>query len=419
MGKEFLKPVFLSLSPNVEPDDLKLAKNLFFSLKKIKKGEAVSILEEKIAQIVQIPFCSAFNSGRSALFVILKALDYPEGSEIIVPGFTCNALINPILSFKLRPVYTDIEKSTLNLDLNDLRKKITPKTKAIVVQHTFGLPDNVKEINELCKQHNIDLIEDCAHSLGANINGKSVGSFGKVAFFSFGRDKIVSSVFGGIAATQDDDLARKISEIQKNIPDNSSFWIRQQLLHPILTQYLIKPLYGFGQLGRFLLIFLQKIHILSKAVSNKDKIGEFDINFVRKMPDALALLVLNQLEKLEKLDKHRKSIADIYNQELKGLNIQLPAVSEGRIFMRYPLLISDSDKALSYFRSKKVFLDDGWRKKNIVPPDTDQEKLGYIKGSCLNAEYVAEHIFNLPTGINISAQDAKNIANILKTHGNI
>jgi len=410
------KPIFISLSSNVEYDDLKLAKSLLFFPKRFRNKDTVSILEDNIGEITGIPYCFALNSGRSAFWVVLKSLDYPIDSEIIVPGFTCNALINPILNLSLRPVYVDIDKQTLNLNLDDLKQKITPKTKAIIIQHTFGLPDNIDLILEICNQRNVDLIEDCAHSLGAKINGKSVGSFGRAAFFSFGRDKIISSIFGGIAATKEDTLAEKISNIKKDLPECSSWWVKQQILHPILTEYKIKPLYNFLEIGKYFLILLQKANILSKAVSKKDKIGEFDINFVRKMPNLLAIMALHQLEKLQKFNNHRNGITNIYYQELKDADLILPVQKDGRIFMRYSILAKDlkTDKILHSFRQHKIFLDDGWRKANIVPPDTNQEKLGYIKGTCPNAEYVAEHILNLPTGINISAEDAKNIIAVLR-----
>jgi len=409
MNSKKQKSIFISLSPNIEEDDLKLAESLFFSKKNCRK-EALEILKDRMREITGIPNCFLFNSGRSAFYIILKSLNYSLGDEILVPGFTCNVLINPIISLGLKPVYVDIDENTLNLNLEDLREKITSNTKAVVIQHTFGLPDNVLEISRICKENNIDLIEDCAHSLGA----KSVGSFSKASFFSFGRDKIVSSVYGGVLMTSDDVLSKKIVEMYEKLPECSWFWTKQQLLHPILTEKLIKPLYGFKGFGKYLLIILQKLHIISKGVSDKEKRGEFDKGFVRKMPISLSLLSLNQLEKLEKLNNHRRKIAEIYYQELKG-KAGLTPDNPDRVFMRFPLIVDEeTDNILSALRKKQIFLDDGWRKSNIVPPDADYSKIGYVKGTCRKAEYVAKHIINLPTSINIDLEEAKKISSELK-----
>ncbi|MDD5621168.1 MAG: DegT/DnrJ/EryC1/StrS family aminotransferase [Candidatus Pacebacteria bacterium] len=409
MSNKKQKAIFISLSPNVEEDDLRLAESLFFSKNNCRK-ESLDILKDKMREITGIPNCFLFNSGRSAFYIILKSLNYSLGDEIIVPGFTCNVLINPIISLGLKPVYVDINEDTLNLDLKDLREKITSNTRAIVIQHTFGLPDNILEISKICKENNIDLIEDCAHSLGA----KSIGSFSKASFFSFGRDKIVSCVYGGVLMTNDDTLAEKIAEMYEKLPECSWIWVKQQLLHPILTEKLIKPLYGLKGFGKYILIILQKLHIISKAVSDKEKKGKFDKEFVKKMSVSLSLLSLNQLEKLEKLNNHRRKIAGIYYQELGGI-AGLTLDDPDRVFMRFPLILEkETDNILSVLRKKKIFLDDGWRKRNIVPQDTDYSKIGYVKGTCPKAEYVAKHIINLPTSINIGLEDAKKISSELK-----
>ena len=118
-----------------------------------------------------------------------------EGDEVLVQAFTCVAVPNSVLWAQATPVYADID-ATLNIDPIDVEKKITNRTKAIIVQHTFGIPADMDALVALAKKHNILLIEDCAHSLGATYKGKKVGTFGDAAFFSFGRDKVVSSVFG-------------------------------------------------------------------------------------------------------------------------------------------------------------------------------------------------------------------------------
>ena len=242
-----IKPISISLSPNTEKDDICLAFKLaFFQYWKWRQGKAVNKLEERFKKYLGVKYAFAFNSGRSCLMAILKSLDLNSGDEVLAQAFTCNAAINPIIWSGLKPVYIDCNEDTFNMDLDDLRKKITPKSRVVMVQHTFGIPA------EIVKKNNLILIEDCAHALGAEINRQKVGTFGKAAFFSFSRDKIISSVYGGIVVTDDDNLAQKIKEFQKELKLPSRFWVFQQLIHPILMNALILPTYRI--LGKYLLV---------------------------------------------------------------------------------------------------------------------------------------------------------------------
>lgn len=421
------KPIFISLSSNTEKDDIVLTLKFllqpwrwkrFGANQRIDQREsAVKILENAFKNYLGIKHAFAFNSGRTAFLAILNALKLERGREVLLQAFTCNAVVNPILTAGLKPIFVDIDEKTLNIDIFDLEKKISDQSKIVLVQHTFGQPADLEKILAICQKHNLILIEDCAHSLGASYNNQKLGVFGKAAFFSFGRDKVISSVFGGMAATNDEELARKIGEYQGSLPEPSYFWIFQQLLHPILTNFLVIPLYNFCGLGKWTLILLQKLKILSKAVQNKEKNGEMPANFAKKMPEALAILALNQLNKLNKILAHQKEIAEYYNKKLQSLPLELPLESPGRIYMRYPIILKtgDSGQILNLLRKQKIFLDDGWRKTPIVPPDTIQEKMGYRAGDCPVAEKVARNIINLPTHINISEEKAQKIASFIKS----
>lgn len=407
MKSQLGKPISISLSPNTEKDDVLLALSLILQPGKWGKGEKTQELEEKFKQYLGAKSAFAFNSGRSSLMAILQAMDIKEGDEVLVQGFTCNAAVNPILASGAKPVFVDID-DTLNLDPEDLEKKITPRSRAVMIQHSFGCPAQTAEILSIASKHNLLVIEDCAHSLGARYKGKLCGTFGDVSFFSFGRDKIISSVYGGMVATNDQGLAKKIGKFQQEIQQPSCFWTFQQLLHPVLMNYLILPLYNFLNLGKIILIAFHWLRLLSKAVHKKEKSGEIPAYFPQKMPNALAVLALRQFEKLERFNQHRQEIAAFYKKET-GKGLSCPA----SIFMRYPILVADPDAILNKARKMGIILNDGWRGKVIVPPDTSQEKMGYIPGSCPQAEKTARSIVNLPTHINISLADARKITDFL------
>jgi len=426
--RQSFKPISISLSPNTEKDDIDLALRLILDSKEWKEGPEIKILEEEFKKYLGVKYTFSFNSGRAGLMAILDVMEIKADDEVLLQAFTCNSAVNPILYFGAKPVYVDIDE-TINLDPEDLKKKITSKSKAVMVQHTFGWPTRIDEISEIAKVNNLYLIEDCAHSLGAKYSPphqkfgvgvkKFCGTFGDAAFFSFGRDKIISSVFGGMAVTNDDRLAEKIKEFQNKLDFPSNFWIFQQLLHPILTNYLILPAYGLSSnFGRIILGLFHVFSILSKGVYKKEKKGEIPKYFPKKLPNALAILALNQFKKLERFNKHRREITKFYEENLKNKNFILPLTkSQENIvptFMRYPILVDfDTDKILKEARKRKIYLDDGWRKSPIVSPDTDIDKMKYTLGSCPRAEKLSQKIINLPTHINISKNEAKKIIDFL------
>ena len=423
----FFRPISISLSPNTEKDDIRLALKLLFQPWDWKLNHYATRprsvgLEEEFKRYLGVKYAISFNSGRSALMAILDSLDIKKDDEVLLQGFTCNSAVNPILAKGAKPVFVDVV-DTINMDPEDLKKKITSKSKIAMIQHTFGWPAQIDEILKIAKQNNLFLVEDCAHSLGAKYKGKFCGTFGDVAFFSFGRDKIISSVFGGLAVTNNEEIGERIKNFRVKCDFPSNFWIFQQLLHPILVNYLVLPAYGLNQhFGRIILGLFHKLSILSKAVYKKEKKGEIPKYFPKRFPNALATLALNQFKKLEKFNDHRRKTASFYEKELKntGFNLPLAKSQEGRTpaFMRYPILVNfDTDEILQKLRRKKIFLDDGWRKSPVVPPDTDIDKMGYLFGSCPQVEKVAQNIVNLPTHINISEKEAKIIVNFLKSYG--
>lgn len=402
-----LKPITISLSPNTEKDDVFLAFKLLFPPWKWKSGKAAEELEEKFEELFGGGRAFSFNSGRSALLSLFEALDFEKGSEVLLQAFTCNAAANPIIWSGLAPVYVDCNES-FNIDTGDLENKITPKTRALIVQHTFGLPADMDKIAEFCQKKNIVLIEDCAHSLGTEFLGKKVGTFGKAAFFSFSRDKIISSVYGGMLLVNDSVLAKKTEDIHRKTKYPGFFWIKQQLLHPVLLNFLILPTYNL--FGKYLLVIFQRTKLLSKAVHFKEKIGRKPGYFPGKLPNALALLALNQFKKLGKFNEHRQEIARIYRESLAGFKIppDLP-----QTYLRFTIIHPRAHDIIRYFWDQNILIGD-WYTSPLAPKDTRLDKIFYKEGSCPRAENLARASFNLPTHINISKEDAKEIIRLLK-----
>jgi len=417
-----MKPISISLSPNNEKDDVRLACSLIFQPWRWRRGKEISTIEEKFKNYLGLKHATSFNSGRSSLMAILKALNLPEGSEVLLQAFTCNAASNPIIWSGLKPVYVDCNESTFNIDTADLERKIGPNTRVLMVQHTFGLPADMDAIMGIIKRYGLILIEDCAHSLGAKYGGQKVGTFGRASFFSFGRDKVISAVWGGMAVTNDSDLAKMINDEQREFGYPSRLWVLQQLLHPVLMNYIILPLYNILDLGKIFLVLSQMTGILSKAVNWKEKKGKRPSYFPERLPNALAILAIKQFDKLERFAKHRKEMGQFYYDRLSGSAFEVfDDLSPEKIarksgvhsLLRFTVKHPKAHEIIYRAWHKENMIIGDWYTSPIIPSDTDLKSVGYKLGSCPKAEGLAKITFNLPTHINISKDDARRIVEFL------
>lgn len=407
--------IHISLSPNTKGSDIFLALKLLFQPFCWKQGNAQRKLEQEFKDYLGIRYAFSFNSGRSAFMAILYALAIGNDDNVAIQAFTCNAVPNPILWAGAEPVYVDID-DTLNIDPYDLEQKITPRSKAVIIQHTFGTPAQIDRIIEIAKRHNLFVIEDCAHSLGAFYRGKKVGTLGDAAFFSFGRDKVISSVYGGMAVANNADVAKRLKEFWQKCEYPSSFWVLQQLLHPIIFSIAL-PLYNVMGIGRMIIKICQIGGFVSLAVAPEEKDGNKPTYFPRRLPEALAVLALHQFQKLGRFNQHRRRIAEFYRRHLALTTYRNPITISGvkPVFLRYSILSSRRDKILREMKKRGTYLGD-WYTSVIAPHDTNLGAMHYISGSCPKAEKTAREIFNLPTHINISIKNAQKIINILNEY---
>jgi perosamine synthetase len=178
-------------------------------------GPKITEFEKLIADYVGTKYALTFNSGTSALHASLLAHGIDSG-EVIVPSFTFIATANAVLFTGAKPVFADIEEKTFGLDPEDVRRKITPKTKAILPIHYGGGPCMIEELRELADEKGLILIEDNAEALGASVKGKKCGSFGHSAMLSFCSNKIISTGEGGAVVTNDEQVFEKMKLIRSH-----------------------------------------------------------------------------------------------------------------------------------------------------------------------------------------------------------
>ena len=179
--------------------------------------------------------------GRIAFYYILKALDLPAGSDIVFPSLTFWVVTELARAAGLNVVFADVDPKTFNLDPQSVERVLTDRTRAIVPTHLYGLPCDMDAILDIAARHNLIVLEDCAHALGAAYKGRPVGTFGAGALFSFQTLKPLNCYGGGMALVQDPGLAAKVRDLVDALPWPSEKRVRDRLLQGRLQRIFIKP----------------------------------------------------------------------------------------------------------------------------------------------------------------------------------
>lgn len=346
------KPILISLSPNTDSTDVWLAFKLLFQPLIWRTGEFTGRLTAKIKAYFNFSYVYLTNSARTALYLGLKSLNFTT-AEVLYPGFTCQVVPEAIIKAGLKPISYEVGK---------IAAKITPKTKVLIIQHLFGIPDDMAFITSLCKKHHLILVEDLAHSLGGTFTGKKLGSFGDMTVLSFGRDKIISSVFGGAL------LSRK--PIQLNLPFPGFFWIGKQLLHPIIFSVAVPTYYYFG---KFLIHLCRQLNLITLPLHHLTP---------EQLPNALAGLALHQWLRLDRFNRHRRQIAKIYCQAFNQ-----PFNPEAT-YLRFPLSVKNPVQLIKLAKKQHIWLGN-WYENQII---------------------------NLPTHPRMNQADAHRVVRFIKTY---
>ena len=407
-------------APNEEIDDGFLALKLLLQPWHWQKGKGATMAKEKIKALLKIdkqtPFyLSFFFTGRSALNFLIKSQHFPKGTETIVQAFTCEAPITPILENKLKPTYVDIETASFSADPIDLSNKINKKTRAIILQHTFGLiPTQRERALLLGKKYNLLLIEDVAHGFSLKtfpkIYKQTIKKYKRVAFLlSFGRSKALSSVFGAAIITPNQEIATKLEAWQSKLNYPSARIILGLIAYKILSPIIKKthPVY----IGKLIHYLAKLFKVYPREITQKEKKARYDRFFNLRFANAQALLFLHQLKKFRRYQKQRRKIVSFYNKNIKpGIKVKnLPNTP----IIRYPILVKNRDQIWKKFKKKSIYLGK-WYSQPISPAPLKMEKLGYQEGSCPEAEKASRLILNLPTLISKTA--ASKIVKLLEQY---
>jgi perosamine synthetase len=217
---------------------------------RLSLGPQMEEFEQAMARYTGTSHAIAVNSGTSALHLCIRALGISEGDEVIVPSFAFIAVANVLRYERAVPVFIDIDPQTLNLDPARIEEAITPRTRAILVVHTFGCPAALGEILEIAGRHRLFVIEDACEALGAQFDGRKAGSFGDAGVFGFYPNKQITSGEGGMIVTNNLNVAAFARKLRNQGRSESAEWLQHEELGYNYRISEMNCALGAGQLKR-------------------------------------------------------------------------------------------------------------------------------------------------------------------------
>jgi perosamine synthetase len=244
-------------APDVNEEDIQAVSDVLRT-SRLSLGPKLEEFEHAIASYVGASDAVAVNSGTSALHLCLRALGIGEGDEVIVPSFAFIAVANAVRHERATPVFVDIESGTLNLDPSQIEAAITFRTKAIIVVHTFGCPAELEAVFEIAGRHDLRVIEDACEAIGAEYNGRRVGTFGDAGIFSFYPNKQITTGEGGVVVTRNPAVSQFVRKVRNQGRDNPESWFQHSELGYNYRISEINCALGVEQLGRIEPILMRR-----------------------------------------------------------------------------------------------------------------------------------------------------------------
>jgi len=358
--------------PSIGKEELAAVKKVFDS-GWLGMGSSVKEFEDEISKFLGGSSVIAVNTGTTAIHLALDALGITSGDEVIVPSLTFVATIQAISATGATPVFCDVEPNTLNIDIKDVEKKISDKTKAVIPVHYRGLPCDMDNLMRIAKQNNIKIVEDAAHAFGSHYKGKPIGSFGDITCFSFDPIKVVTCGEGGAIAIRDDALASLIQK-KRILGIDKDTWSRYK--HERSWFYDV-----------------------------------IDQGYRYHMSNINAAIGLVQLKKFKKLNAKRVKIAKRYDKELgavRGLELLKTDYKDIAFFMYIIKVKKDRNGLMKALKDKGI--DSGI---HYIP----SHKFEYYKKHATElpaTEKVFEEILTLPLYPDLTASEQTRVITAIK-----
>lgn len=347
-------------------------------------GPKVHKFEEMFKEHTGTKFAIALNSCTSALHLSMLAIGLKPGDEVIVPTMTFAATANAVIHAGGRIVFADCKKNTMNIDLKDIEKKITSKTKAIIPVHFAGRLCNIYAILDIAKKYNIKIIEDCAHAIETKYKGKNAGTFGEVGCFSFYVTKNIVTGEGGMAITDNEDYANQIK---------------------------ILALHGMSKdaWSRFSDEGYKHYQVIYSG-------------FKYNMMDIQAAIGIHQLPRVDRYWERRRDIWNRYNEAFNNLPVFTPVPVEPNsrhAYHLYTLLLDidhlniTRDQLLYEITKQNIGVGVHYIALHLHP--YYQQTFGYKRGDFPNAEWVSDRTVSIPLSAKLTDEDVQDVIEAVTT----
>ncbi len=336
-------------------------------------GPFVEKFERKFAKRVKRKFAISVSNGTAALQLAFESLNIKKNAEVILPSFTIISCILPVIRCGAKPVLVDSDPLTWNMDVNEVEKKITSKTKAIIAPHIYGMPIDMDPLIKIAKKYNLKIVEDAAEVLGLKYKNKQCGSFGDVSTFSFYANKHITTGEGGMIVTNDKKIADRCRSLR-----NICFNKERRFLH-------------------------------------------YDLGWNYRFTNLQAAVGLAQLEKLNRFINKKRMIGNIYNKGLSNIklfNIPIKKKKYAKnIYWVYGLVLKKNSPIKLNIFMKKLKAN-GIETRHFFWPLHQQpvlKKMGFFKNIKLPvSEYLSKNGLYLPTGLSITSLQQKYVINKIK-----
>ena len=336
-------------------------------------GKRVQDFESSLREFLNVKHVVSVNSGTAALHAALLALDIKTEDEVLLPSFTFVATANAVVASGAKPVFVDINTKDYTIDLQDLKKKISRKSKAIIPVHLYGHPADLTEINEIANQHSIYIIEDACQSLGSTYKNKQTGTFGKMGCFSMYASKVLTAGEGGAIVTNEDKLADTLKMIRN---------------HGMVEGYDTRLL---------------------------------GLNY--RLPELSAAIAKIQMKKLKTiLDLRRRNsllLSNLLETIIEKYNIQIPQEDQIKKFnwYLYTLAFNGSSDIPLRDHIKKKLIENGIGVAVYYDPPVHKtpfyQKFSLNGDDLQNTNWSSEHVLSFPVHPGVSEMDIQNIVNVL------
>lgn len=389
----------------------------------VKDDALVANFERQFAQLVGPGEAISYAAARMGFYELMRLEGIGKGDEVILLGATCAVMVNAVLRTGASPVFADIDPDTFGSSCQAIEGCISPRTRMIVAQHSFGIPCDIEPIVKLAKAKDIFLLEDCALTLGSKINGIAVGNFGDAALFSTDHSKPLNTLTGGLIYTRNAELAQRLRLSQAHCPDLSvarqkALW-RRLLLE---AHYCIPERYGrMGLIDLFLLIRNKLIHAEGDfLVDDFSATPAAAYPYPARLPAFLAAIGLIEVKRWPKVANERMvtfsrlidtiatgSSADYLPAAYKNSNLEI-------VPLRFAWFEPDGADVRRKFQPF-IHVSWTWFMAPIIATKEPLENLGYQLGTCPVSERIGPNMVNIPSIFDKNNTD-KLIANLQKNN---